>query len=117
MLSPSEMPAALAGAPRPGAEGYFAFYSSLWDGIVTDPAWMVVPADDHVVHRGDGVFETVKCLDGGVYAIRDEGNQWERRLSVRFIPADRDTPMDQAAWMSDMGCIRQAKELVARLSS
>lgn len=59
----------------------------------------------------------VVLLDGGVYAIRDEGNQWERRLSVRFIPADRDTPMDQAAWMSDMGCIRQAKELVARLSS
>ncbi len=69
VFSPAEMPAAVAGAPRPGAAGYYAFYSSLWDGIVTDPAWMLVPADDHVAHRGDGVFETLKCLDGAIYAL------------------------------------------------
>jgi hypothetical protein len=59
----------------------------------------------------------VSLLDGGIYVIRDIANQWERRLLVRLIPPDRDTPVTQAAWMSDAGCIGQAKELVSRLPS
>lgn len=46
---------------------YLAMYSSVYDGIVTDTALMAVPIDDHMVHRGDGVFETMKCVDGSVY--------------------------------------------------
>lgn len=49
----------------------YAFYSSLARGIVTDPAAMLVPVDDHLVHRGDGVFETLKCVDGGIYLWRE----------------------------------------------
>ena len=33
---------------------YWAFYSSQLGGIVTDPALMVIPFDDHMVHRGHG---------------------------------------------------------------
>lgn len=44
-------------------------YSSIWNGIVTDPAMMLVPVDDHLVHRGDGVFETFKCLRGRLYNL------------------------------------------------
>ena len=54
--------------PAPNPE-YYAMYSSAWDGIVTDPSLMVVPADDHLVHRGDGVFETIKCVDGLIYCL------------------------------------------------
>ena len=36
---------------------YWAFYSSQLGGIVTDPALMVIPFDDHMVHRGHGVFQ------------------------------------------------------------
>lgn len=57
----------------------------------------------------------VPLFDGGVYVVRDLANQWERRLSVRMIPPDRDAPVAQVAWMSDMGCIRQARELISRL--
>lgn len=46
---------------------YLAMYSSIIDGIVTDPVLMTVPLDDHLVHRGDGVFEMFKCVDGGLY--------------------------------------------------
>ena len=49
--------------------GYYAMYSSWWDGITTDPNLMVVPVDDHMVHRGDGLFETFKCVDGAVYNL------------------------------------------------
>lgn len=48
---------------------YFAMYSSWWDAITTDPNLMVVPVDDHMVHRGDGLFETCKCLAGAVYNL------------------------------------------------
>jgi branched-chain amino acid aminotransferase len=54
---------------RPHHAQYFAMYSSVLDGIVTDPRLMLVPADDHMVHRGDGVFETVKCVNGSLYNL------------------------------------------------
>lgn len=54
---------------RPYQSAYYAMYSSLWEGIVTDPLLMMVPADDHVVHRGDGVFEAVKCTGGALYNL------------------------------------------------
>lgn len=52
------------------ARAYYAMYSSVFDGIVTDPMLMLVPVDDHLVHRGDGVFETCKCVQGGIYNLR-----------------------------------------------
>ena len=48
---------------------YLAMYSSLLGGITTDPALMLIPLDDHMAHRGDGVFETVKCIAGAVYNL------------------------------------------------
>ncbi len=55
-------------ARRPA--NYFSMYSSIVGGIVTDPALMAIPVDDHLVHRGDGVFETLKCVEGGIYNLR-----------------------------------------------
>ena len=49
--------------------GYYAMYSSWWDAVTTEPNLMVVPVDDHMVHRGDGLFETCKCVDGAVYNL------------------------------------------------
>ncbi len=48
---------------------YRAFYSSFLDGISTEPHHMVVPVDDHMVHRGDAVFEAIKFVREGVYAL------------------------------------------------
>lgn len=59
--------AALEEGRRGYQANYYAMYSSLLNGLVTDPALMVVPVDDHLVHRGDGVFETFKCAAGGLY--------------------------------------------------
>ena len=52
---------------QPYHRAYYAMYSSLWNEVVTDPRHMLVPVDDHLVHRGDGVFETLKCVDGRIY--------------------------------------------------
>ncbi len=48
---------------------YLAMYSSQWGGITRDTKWMMVPIDDHVVHRGDGVFEAIKFLNHQVYGL------------------------------------------------
>src|SRR5262245_31061984 len=48
---------------------YWAFYSSQLGGIVTDPALMVIPFDDHMVHRGHGIFDTAGLVDGKIYDL------------------------------------------------
>lgn len=58
---------ALESTRRDFQKNYFAMYSSQLGGIVTDPVLMQMPVDDHVVHRGDGIFETFKCVDGRIY--------------------------------------------------
>jgi branched-subunit amino acid aminotransferase/4-amino-4-deoxychorismate lyase len=54
---------------EPYHENYRAMYSTWYGGIVTDPALMMVPIDDHLVHRGDGIFEACKCIDWNIYAL------------------------------------------------
>ncbi|KAM7252501.1 hypothetical protein ACFE04_024384 [Oxalis oulophora] len=48
---------------------YPAMYSSVFDGIILDPAMMLIPIDDHMVHRGHGVFDTAVILDGHIYEL------------------------------------------------
>jgi 4-amino-4-deoxychorismate lyase len=48
---------------------YWAFYSSQLGGVVTDPALMVIPFDDHMVHRGHGIFDTAGLVDGKIYDL------------------------------------------------
>jgi 4-amino-4-deoxychorismate lyase len=48
---------------------YWAFYSSQFGGIVTDPALMVIPFDDHMVHRGHGIFDTAALVEGKIYDL------------------------------------------------
>lgn len=67
VLDPMELLEALKRRRQAGYDRYYAMYSSLLGGLVTDPALMVVPADDHLVHRGDGVFETLKAVNGALY--------------------------------------------------
>jgi len=56
---------------NPFFEEYYAFYSSWFGGIITDPALMILPIDDHMVHRGDGVFEAMKIVDGSIYLLEE----------------------------------------------
>lgn len=46
------------------SQNYVAMYSSIFGGITTDPSAMVIPIDDHMVHRGHGVFDTAAIMDG-----------------------------------------------------
>jgi 4-amino-4-deoxychorismate lyase len=61
---------------------YWAFYSSQLKGVVTDPALMVIPFDDHIVHRGHGIFDTAAIVAGKIYDL-------EAHLDRFLLSADR----------------------------
>jgi branched-chain amino acid aminotransferase len=63
----------------------YAMYSSVADCIVTDQSVMAVPVDDHMVHRGDGVFESFKCIDGSIYNLEDHLARLERSCNTLGI--------------------------------
>ena len=56
-------------APRPGISEVMAFYDHRIGVIGTDPRLMLLPLDDHMVHRGDGVFETMKFVRRKLYQL------------------------------------------------
>ncbi len=77
---------------RPWHGKYLAMYSSVYGGIVTDPSIMMVPVDDHLVHRGDGVFDVAKCVSGGIYQFEGHLDRLLRSADSVSItpPFDRD---------------------------
>ena len=68
------------------AQQYFALYSSILGGIVTDPALMIIPFDDHMVHRGHAVFDTAAIVHGMMYQLETHLNRFERSASMARIP-------------------------------
>ncbi|WP_147821222.1 aminotransferase class IV [Salidesulfovibrio onnuriiensis] len=56
-------------AYRPGTGDVLAFYEHRVGAICKDPKLMLMPWDDHLVHRGDGVFETMKFVDRKLYQL------------------------------------------------
>jgi 4-amino-4-deoxychorismate lyase len=69
MLSSTDVLAALADLRRRQPVQFAAFYSSQLGGIVTDPALMLIPFDDHMVHRGHGIFDTAGLVNGRIYDL------------------------------------------------
>lgn len=60
---------ALLSAPRPGADRVLAFYDHRVGCIGTDPRLLLLPLDDHICHRGDGLFESICCRERRVFAL------------------------------------------------
>ena len=75
---------------------YHAFYSSQLGGIVTDPALMVLPFDDHMVHRGHGVFDTAAIVNGKIYDLEAHLDRFIRSagLSKLTLPCPREQMRD-----------------------
>jgi 4-amino-4-deoxychorismate lyase len=69
VFTPDEAIAALQKAVHAKAANFYAMYSSVLGGIVTDPALMVLPLDDHMVHRGHAVFDTATLTRGMLYQL------------------------------------------------
>jgi len=63
-----------------------AMYSSVLGGIVTDPALMVLPLDDHMVHRGHAVFDTATIVNGQLYQLDPHLERFWRSAEMARIP-------------------------------
>ena len=68
----------ISGRDRPWQKGYLSMYSSQWQGFTTDPELMMIPIDDHLVHRGDGAFDVMRCLRGKIYQMEEHIQRLER---------------------------------------
>ncbi len=75
---------------------FWAFYSSQLGGIVTDPALMVIPFDDHMVHRGHGIFDTATIVGGKIYDLEAHLDRFVRSAqhSKLRLPGTRDEVRD-----------------------
>lgn len=80
-------------------DNYYAMYSSVIDGIILEPVCMMVPIDDHIVHRGDGVFEAFNCFDGKIFNL--EGHLSRLEKSCKLL--EYDIPFSRAE-MVDIIC-------------
>ncbi|XP_052183351.1 D-amino-acid transaminase, chloroplastic [Diospyros lotus] len=76
-----------------GKQQFLAMYSSVYGGITTDPAVMMIPMDDHMVHRGHGVFDTAAIFDGYLYELDQHLDRIIRSASMAKIslPFDRES--------------------------
>ena len=89
LSTPEAILAAMRAAAHPGQTTYRAFYSSRLRGVVTDPALMVVPIDDRLVHRGHSVFDTLLVVGGKTYLLQQHINRFVRSAKAARI----DLPM------------------------
>jgi branched-chain amino acid aminotransferase len=46
---------------------------------------MFIPVDDHIVHRGDGIFEAFKCVNGNIYNLEAHLKRLERSARVVYL--------------------------------
>lgn len=78
---------ALLNAPRPGMGQVHAFYDHSVGAICRDPRMMLMPWDDHLVHRGDGVFESMKFIDRRLYQVDPHVERLKRSSkAIHLLP-------------------------------
>lgn len=75
----------LLALPRPGEENILAYYEHRIGLIGTDSKLMLLPMDDHLAHRGDGVFETVKYTGGRLYQLDQHLERMQRSAQGIFL--------------------------------
>lgn len=85
-LTTAEAVARLQQTTHDKSTNFAAMYSSVLGGIVTDPALMVLPLDDHMVHRGHAVFDTAAIVQGNLYQLDAHLERFLRSAEMARIP-------------------------------
>jgi 4-amino-4-deoxychorismate lyase len=86
LLSTDNALARLRQSVHAKAGNFYSMYSSVLGGIVTDPALMVLPLDDHMVHRGHAVFDTATLTHGMLYQLDPHLDRFLRSAELARIP-------------------------------
>ncbi len=70
---------------HPASSSVLAFYEHRLGIIGTNPNLMLMPIDDHLAHRGDGVFEAIKYLDGAMWEFDEHIERMKRSASGIYL--------------------------------
>lgn len=89
--------------PRPGEENFLAFYDHRLGAIFTNPRLMLIPLDDHLVHRGDGIFEALRFEDGAIYQLDEHLSRLER--SAKAIDLALPVPLSEIDLLIRQVCL------------
>ncbi|MDR1606949.1 MAG: aminotransferase class IV [Deltaproteobacteria bacterium] len=94
--TPEQLAKAAANWRQQWHSQYLVMFSSYWGGFVTDPALWGVPPDDHMVHRGDAVFEAFKSVEGRVYCLEAHLERLKRSAAglALTLPPEFDQILD-----------------------
>ncbi|MEO0336331.1 MAG: aminotransferase class IV [Pseudomonadota bacterium] len=93
--SEAEVLEALGVLANQRSQSYFAMYSTWLKGVTTDPKYMLLPIEDHMVHRGDAVFEAFRIQAGAIYDMRSHLERLER--SAKAIELELPGTLEQIA--------------------
>ena len=69
VLDAAAWTAKLMELPRKGAANVTAFYEHRMGAVCRDARLLLVPLDDHMVHRGDAIFESLTFLEGRIVQL------------------------------------------------
>ncbi len=87
ILDSKDYIAKLVSTPRHGADAVLACYEHRVGAIVKGGEAMLAPLDDHMFHRGDGVFEVIKFIDSRLYQFDEHLARMRRSAaSIRLEP-------------------------------
>lgn len=75
----------LCDTPRPIEGNVLAWYEHRLGVIATVPRLMLLPLDDHLTHRGDGVFETIQFQRGVLFGLDSHLARLERSAKGIFL--------------------------------
>ncbi len=70
--------ARLMAAPRPGTEKLLLFYDHRVGAFTSDARFLNAPMYDHMVCRGDGLFEALKFIDRKLYQLEPHLKRMQR---------------------------------------
>ena len=92
-------------------DAHAAFYSSWTDCITTDPAAMVLPMDDHMAHRGHGVFDTAHLHAGHLHMLDRHVARFFKSMRAANIPPpfDRETVTALVLRVAAAGGLREGQ--------
>ena len=85
VLSADEFVARLLAVPRHGESNMLAYYEHRLGAIVREPRLMLMPLDDHLAHRGDGIFETIKYSSGRLYRLDQHLDRMRRAAESLYL--------------------------------
>ncbi len=70
---------------RPREDDILAFYEHRIGGICNNPRLMLLPLDDHLAHRGDGIFETLLYRHGRLYELEAHLKRMQSSAAGMFL--------------------------------